>query len=85
MPTKSKTQTIKVKVNEENPEPMEVIAKSIIDVADAFQKLRGSRLKERVIVLLIKDCCSVGINDIEKVLDAASKLKDVYIKKPVSK
>ncbi len=81
--TVSNTKTITVKSNEENPEPLEVIAQSIIDVSEAFKKVASSRLKKRVIVLLLFDMLKsrgVGINQIELVLDAAPLLESYYIK-----
>lgn len=81
---KSANQTITVKVNEENPEPLEVIAESIIQVADAFCKVKNSRLSQRAILLLIKDIIppkyKVGMTEIQEVLNAAAKLKQHYIK-----
>jgi len=41
-------QTIKVKTNEENPESIELIAQSIINVSEAFEKINSSPLKRRV-------------------------------------
>jgi hypothetical protein len=76
----AKTQTITVKTNEENPEPLEVLAKAIIEVSEAAQKFQNSRLKSRAILVLIKDMTSLSMRDIETVLNAAAKLKDVYIK-----
>ena len=75
-----KSQQITVKVNEENPEPIELIAKSIIDISNSFQRINESRLKRRVIILLLEDMTGVSITSINKILDAAPKLKDVYIK-----
>ncbi|MDE2233907.1 MAG: hypothetical protein KGJ90_07445, partial [Patescibacteria group bacterium] len=47
---------IKVKKNEENPETPEVMAASIITIADAFEKLMMSgKLEQRAIVALLKD------------------------------
>lgn len=78
---KTTNQTITVKVNEENPEPLEVIAQSIIEVAEAFKKIQNSRLSKRVIVLLIKDMTrNIGINEIEAILDAVPKLESYYLK-----
>jgi hypothetical protein len=81
---KSANQTITVKVNEENPEPLEVIAESVIQVADAFQRVKNSRLAQRAIILLIKDAIppkyKVGVTEIQEVLNAAAKLKQHYIK-----
>ena len=84
--------TITVKSNEENPEPLELIAQSIIQIAEAYKKVNDSRLRKRAILLLIKDAIpakyKVGINEIELVLDAAQSLKAHYIKdlpKPTTK
>lgn len=82
MATRSKNKKVTIKVNEENPEPVEIIAKAIIDVSDAFAKINNSRLSRRVIVLLIHDRVNVNIRDIETILDIVPRLKDIYIKKP---
>lgn len=73
-------QTITVKSDEQNPEPLELIAQSIIEVADAFQKINNSRLKRRAVVLLLKDMTNLGVREIELILDCAPKLKDYYTK-----
>ncbi len=81
---KSVDQKITVKVNEENPEPLEVIAESVIQVADAFQRIKNAKLSQRAILLLIRDIIppkyKVGIVEIQQVLEAAAKLKQHYIK-----
>jgi len=74
-------QTVTIKTDEENPEPIELIAQAIIDLSDAFKKIESSRLTKRAIILLIKDRCYVNMKDIEIILDIAPKLKDYYIKK----
>lgn len=74
-------QTITVKSSEENPEPIELIAQSIIDISDAWKKIENGRLAKRAIVLLIKDrCVGIGITEIETILNVVPKLKDFYIK-----
>jgi hypothetical protein len=78
--TPAKTQTITVNVKEENPEPLELIAKSIIDIADAFNKINSGPLKRHTIVLLLQDATKLSQRDINKVLDAAPKLKEYYVK-----
>ena len=78
-------QTVTVKTDEENPEPVELIADSIIKISDAFDKIKNSRLNERAVILLIKDSISgnaIGLKDIENVLHAAASLKKNYIKQP---
>lgn len=77
---KASTQTITVKVKEENPEPLELIAQSIIDLAEAFKKIETSPLKRHTIVLLLKDRTGLSQRDINAVLDAAPKLADYYTK-----
>lgn len=81
----AKTKRITVRVNEQKPEPLEVLAASIIEVAAAFKKIDQSRLKRRVVVLLIRDLTGgnnggISISDIERVLDAAALIGDKYTK-----
>lgn len=76
----AKTQTITVKVNEQNPEPLELIAKSIIEISDAFKKIETGPLKRKTIVLLLRDVTGLPQRDINAILDAAPKLKDYYVK-----
>ena len=78
------TTTIKVKTNEENPEPVEIIADAIIRVAEGFEKMKASPLTERAIILLLHD--AIGSAHITKkqigyVLNYAPLLKEHYIKK----
>lgn len=83
MTKKAKTQTITVKTNLENPEPVELIAQSVIDVSDAFKRIAQNGLQKRAIILLIHDIVKnkgVNMTQIEAVLDAAPKLESYYIK-----
>lgn len=78
----AKQQIFKVKTDEKNPEPVELIAKSIIDVSNAFKTISKGGLNKRAIVLLLHDMVKnkgVGINQIEAILDAAPKLESHYI------
>jgi len=77
---KAKTQQITVKVKEENPEPFEIIAQSVIDLSEAFKKIEAGPLKRRTVVLLLQDATGLPQRDINKILDAAPKLKDWYVK-----
>lgn len=61
-------------------EMFEPIVVSIQEVSDAFKKLQNSKIKERVILLLIKDQTGMALGDIEKVLKAAANLKSKYLK-----
>ncbi len=73
-------QTITVKTDEQNPEPLELIAKAIIDVSDAFDKINKSQLQRRTVVLLLHDLTKIPKGQIEKILDNAPKLKGWYTK-----
>lgn len=80
----AKTKTIKVKVDQANPEPLEILAQSIIDVSDAAKKMLSGRLKKSTIVLLLQNACGnrVTRSQIEDVLDNAAKLKYLYLVPP---
>lgn len=85
-----KNKTITVKTNEENPEPVEIIADAIIKISDAFDKIKNGRLQRRALLLLIKDNCDqvgngyrkkpIALGDVEKVLDSIEGLRKAYIK-----
>jgi hypothetical protein len=77
------TKTITVKVNEENPEPLELLAKAIIDVSEGFEKINSCRLTRRAIVLLLQAAIGGGrvtFQQINDILDYGPKLKSLYLK-----
>ena len=61
-------------------EMFEPIVTSIQEVAAAFKKIKDSKLKERVILLLIKDATGLGLSEIEQVINAAAHLDKRYLK-----
>lgn len=76
----------------ENPKAVksyEDIVSEIEDISAGINKLMNSRLTERAIVVLIHDALPsptysrprIGRGSIREVLQAASHLKDIYIKK----
>lgn len=76
--------SIKIKKNEENPESVELLAQSIIQVADGFEKLLSSKLSQRAYEVLLQDCIGAGKitkQQIRLVLEALPRLKAWYIKK----
>lgn len=77
---KAKTKTITVKVNEQNPEPLEILAKAIIDLSDGLNKTLDSKLTKRAIVALLKDSTGLPKGEIETILNAISELKKAYTK-----
>jgi hypothetical protein len=68
--------------DKETPQSIEVIAQAVINVSEAMRKIRGGRLSDRAIVLLIQDTCSGSVTqtDIKKVLDACEVLGARYTK-----
>jgi len=74
---------IKIKKNEEKPESVELLAKSILQVADGFQKVLNSSLSRRALIVLLQD--GIGTSKISKtqiklVLEALPRLKGWYLK-----
>lgn len=61
-------------------EMFEPIVTAIQEVSDAFKKLQASKVKERVILLLIRDQTNLPLTDIQQVLNAAANLKSKYLK-----
>lgn len=75
---------IKIKKNEEQPESVELLAQSIIQVAEGFEKFKNSSLSQRALIVLLQDM--IGVTSITKgqikfVLEALPRLKAWYIKK----
>ncbi|NKE69855.1 hypothetical protein [Candidatus Manganitrophus noduliformans] len=74
-------QIVKIKTNEENPEPIELVVEEIIKVSEAFQRIGKSRAKKELIVLLLHDAVTgVRKTDIRKILDVAPCLAEIYLK-----
>ena len=74
----------KIVKDENDPESMELMAKSVIQISDAFDEIqKNGMLKQRTIILLLHDL--IGVNKINKtqialVLDNLPRLKAWYIK-----
>jgi len=78
------TMNLKVKKNEENPESAEVLAESIIKIADAFTMLLSSRLTDSAIITLLRGMpgmSSVSQGNIALVLNNLKRLKGYYLRK----
>lgn len=60
--------------------PLEVIASSIIKLADGIQKLNESGLTEKAVLLLLHDATGVNKKEIAKILKAAPLLADRYVR-----
>lgn len=74
---KRKTEIEQVQVRKDSLESM---AEHIAALSAIGHMLKNSRLKERTILLLLKDETNLSMHYIKKVLDALPKLEDKYLK-----
>ena len=75
---------VKVITDTENPEPVEIIAKSILQIAEGFAKLTKSGLNERALIILLQSHIGAGnINQtqIAQVLRTLPELGKLYLRK----
>lgn len=74
---------IRIKKDEEKPESVELLAKSIIQVSEGFAKILNSSLSQRALIVLLHDAIGAKISkgQIRLVLEALPRLKSWYIKK----
>lgn len=75
---------IKIKKTEGAEESVELLAQSIIQVAEGFEAMKKSALSERALIVLLQDGIGAGNitkSQIKLVLEALPRLKAWYIKK----
>lgn len=80
---------IKVTQDEEKPVAPEIMAQSIVAIADGIKKLRSTRLNDRALFLLIQAASpsvnrqgsKVTITDIKAVFEGIESLEKSFIKK----
>jgi hypothetical protein len=63
--------------------PVEIMERAIVNISEGMQRLTGSRLTKRAIVLLVQDSvgsAAVTKKQVEWVLDAAASLGKTYLK-----
>ena len=73
-----------IKKSEPDAESAELLAASIVQVAEGFEKVLASPLTRRALIVLIRDgigWSKISNQQIEMVLDALPRLKGWYIKK----
>lgn len=68
--------------DEENPIPVEVLAKAVTDIAAGIKRLNSTPLNRRALVVLIAAQTSVARDTVSRVLDGLDQLEAAYIKKP---
>lgn len=70
-----------VKQTPEKEVPAEVLATSIVTIADGMRKLRASRLTERALVALLQDATGLSQRNIKTVLVGLDDLERMYVKR----
>jgi hypothetical protein len=74
---------ISIKKNEEMPESVELLAQSVVQVAEGMQKVLNSSLSQRALIVLLHD--GIGQSKITKsqiklVIEALPRLKGWYVR-----
>ena len=78
-----KTQNIKVIKNEDKPETPEILAASLIKIADAFEQLSKQGISQNGLIALLKDMpgmTTIRKREIKTVLDNLKRLKSYYVR-----
>lgn len=78
------SKNIRIKKNEENPESAELLAQSIVQVAEGFEKVLKTPLTQRALIVLLHDgigTAKITKSQIKLVLEALPRLKGWYLKK----
>ncbi len=73
--------TIKIKTDEENPQPLDLMAEEIISLSAAIKKFDESRLTERAIIILLQDMTGYNQKTIKDILWAIRNIEGHFIKK----
>jgi hypothetical protein len=74
-----------VKVVNDAEVPTEILASSIVEIAQGIRKLRSGKLNDRALFLLIQDACKVniGLATIREVFDAIGDLERQFVRRVV--
>lgn len=66
--------------NKDEEIPLEVMAASVVKLAEVGKQLSASRLKQKTVIMLLHDATGVGKREIEAILDALPELEKRYLK-----
>jgi len=81
MPRKPPATTVTIKPAGELPMALEVMEEAILEIGKVGQQIKASKLKQRAVLLLIRDVTSLNMGDIAAVLNAIPELEKLYLKK----
>jgi hypothetical protein len=71
---------VTVKQNDEAPVAVEILAESIVQIANGMRRINASRLTRGALVVLLKDATGLAKHQIITVLNALDRLEAVYCK-----
>jgi len=82
---------IKIIKDEENPEPTPILAKAVLKISEAMEKLQESGINERAIIVLTIDACESCIpsgysnrkpryREVKAIFDSLKQLRAWYCK-----
>lgn len=78
--------TVKVKQAEgQEPVAAELIAQSIVKIADGWQRMNTAGLSMKAILLLLSHSSGINQRDVKAVLHAMDSLKQDYLVQPKKK
>jgi len=75
---------ISIKKSEDTPESVELLAQSVVQVAEGMQKVLNSPLSQRALIVLLQDgigATKITKSQIKLVIEALPRLKAWYVKK----
>jgi hypothetical protein len=65
----------------DEPTPVGIIERSIVEISKAMQAINKTRLTRKALIVLIHDHSKIARRDIEIVLNCLEHLEEVYLKK----
>ena len=72
-----------IKKDKEDPIPVEVMERAIVDLAAGFKRMKSSRLSEKAIILLVQHSAGTTVvtqAQVKAVLDSAANLDRTFLK-----
>lgn len=72
---------LKIKQDPEEEIPTEIIAKSIVNLSDGFQKLLKGGLRFETVVILLHDVTKISKREIRNILGELPRLKQRFTTK----
>jgi hypothetical protein len=64
----------------DEPLPVEVIERAVVELAAGMKRLNDTRLKRETIVALLHDTSGIGKRQIEVILNCLDRLEQLYLK-----